>query len=61
MGKAIAKVVYKPDSQSTDEYTVIVEPEEVCHFPVLGLISLIRYSCSTKSTKLEVSLSFDLA
>ncbi|KAF9651076.1 DUF1960-domain-containing protein [Thelephora ganbajun] len=28
MGKAITKVIYKPDSQSTDEYLIIVNPEE---------------------------------
>jgi hypothetical protein len=29
MGKTITKVVYKPDTQSTDEYIIIVDPEEV--------------------------------
>jgi len=28
MPKALSKVVYKPDSQSTDEYALIVNPEE---------------------------------
>ncbi|KAJ8597376.1 DUF1960-domain-containing protein [Rhizopogon salebrosus TDB-379] len=28
MTKAVTKVVYKPDTQSTDEYTVIVNPVE---------------------------------
>jgi len=28
MPRSITKVVYKPDSQSTDEYTVIVNPDE---------------------------------
>ena len=31
MGKAITKIVYKPDTQSSDEYLIIVNPEEVCH------------------------------
>ena len=31
MGKAITKIVYKPDTQSSDEYLVIVNPEEVRH------------------------------
>ena len=31
MGKAITKVVYKPDTQSSDEYIIIVNPEEVRH------------------------------
>lgn len=29
MTKALTKVVYKPDSQSTDEFIAIVNPEEV--------------------------------
>jgi len=28
MAKTITKVIYKPDSQSTEEYTVLVNPEE---------------------------------
>ncbi|EDR12758.1 uncharacterized protein LACBIDRAFT_292781 [Laccaria bicolor S238N-H82] len=28
MGKSLTKVIYKPDSQSTDEFIVIVNPEE---------------------------------
>lgn len=28
--KSLTKVVYKPDTQSTDEFTVIVNLEEVC-------------------------------
>ncbi|EIN10510.1 DUF1960-domain-containing protein [Punctularia strigosozonata HHB-11173 SS5] len=28
MPKSLSKVIYKPDSQSTDEYHVIVNPEE---------------------------------
>jgi hypothetical protein len=28
-----SKVIYKPDSQSTDEYTVIVNTEEVSLLP----------------------------
>lgn len=31
MGKAITKIIYKPDSQSSDEYLIIVNPEEVRH------------------------------
>ena len=31
MGKAITRVVYKPDTQSTEEYIIIVNPEEVRH------------------------------
>jgi len=31
MGKAITKVIYKPDTQSSDEYFIIVNPEEVRH------------------------------
>lgn len=27
--KSLHKVVYKPDSQSTEEYIIIVNPEEV--------------------------------
>ena len=30
MAKGLTKVVYKPDSQSTDEYIAIVNPEQVC-------------------------------
>lgn len=29
MPKSLSKVVYKPDTQSTDEYIVIVNPQEV--------------------------------
>ncbi|KAH6915090.1 ribosome maturation protein [Coprinopsis sp. MPI-PUGE-AT-0042] len=28
MAKSLSKVIYKPDSQSTEEYTVVVNPEE---------------------------------
>jgi ribosome maturation protein Sdo1 len=28
MTKALTKVIYKPDTQSTDEYMVIVDPDE---------------------------------
>ncbi|KAJ7572554.1 ribosome maturation protein [Mycena floridula] len=28
MTKSLTKVIYKPDSQSTEEYTIIVNPEE---------------------------------
>jgi len=28
MGKSVHKVIYKPSSQSTEEYIVIVDPEE---------------------------------
>ena len=31
MGKAITKIVYKPDTQSSDEFIIIVNPEEVRH------------------------------
>ena len=31
MGKAITKIIYKPDTQSSDEYLIIVNPEEVRH------------------------------
>jgi hypothetical protein len=60
MGKATTRIVYKPDTQSTDEYTIIVEPEQVCHIPIHGLAPLIRCSCSTASTKLEVRFTFNL-
>lgn len=29
MPKSVTKVVYKPDTQSTDEYMIIVNPVEV--------------------------------
>jgi hypothetical protein len=29
MPKHVSKVIYKPDSQSTDEFTIIVNPVEV--------------------------------
>lgn len=29
MTKALTRIVYKPDSTSTDEYQAIVNPEEV--------------------------------
>jgi hypothetical protein len=29
MSPSLTKVIFKPDSQSTDEFTVIVNPEEV--------------------------------
>lgn len=29
MAKSLSKVIYKPDSQSTDEYVVVVDTEEV--------------------------------
>ena len=41
MGKSLTKVIYKPDSQSTDEYIVIVNPEEVSSHPSLLVIHLI--------------------
>lgn len=31
MGKSITKVLYKPGTQSTDEYMIIVNAEEVRH------------------------------
>ena len=31
MGKALTKIIYKPDTQSSDEYLIIVNPEEVRH------------------------------
>jgi len=31
MGKNITKIIYKPDTQSTDEFIIIVNPDEVCH------------------------------
>ena len=36
MPKHVSKVIYKPDSQSTDEFTVIVNPVEVCR-PLSGI------------------------
>ena len=59
MGKSLTKVVYKPDSQSTDEYIVIVNPEEVSPPPdpsllVIHLILLCFYR-SLRSGKQEVS------
>lgn len=29
MTKELSKVIYKPDPQSTDEFTIIVDPEQV--------------------------------
>ena len=31
MVKALNKLVYKPDTQSTDEFVMIVNDTEVCH------------------------------
>ena len=31
MVKALNKLVYKPDTQSTDEFMMIVNDAEVCH------------------------------
>lgn len=40
MAKSITRVVYKPDPQSTDEYIIIVDPEEVRHsFQLTGFKS----------------------
>ena len=36
MPKSVTKVVYKPDTQSTDEYIIIVNPAEVICFAMLG-------------------------
>lgn len=32
MSPTLTKVIFKPDSQSTDEFTVIVNPVEVCGY-----------------------------
>ncbi len=38
MTKNVSKVIYKPDSQSTDEFTVIVDPVEVRRPPrIIGI------------------------
>jgi hypothetical protein len=57
MGKSLTKVIYKPDSQSTDEYIVIVNPEEVSPPPSLLVIHLILlcFYRSLRSGKQEVS------
>lgn len=34
MAPSLTKVIYKPDSQSTDEYIIIVNPEEVGEFNI---------------------------
>ena len=58
MGKAITKIVYKPDTQSSDEYLIIVNPEEVCHtFYTTRFNPLILCSCSSRNTRLEVSFA----
>ena len=62
MGKNIAKLVYKPDTQSTDEFIIIINPDEVCHtlrFTRANLNHLVPYS--TRNTKLEVSFLPNLA
>ena len=41
MTKNVTKVIYKPDSQSTDEFTIIVNPVEVCPPPRLISISIL--------------------
>ena len=40
MTKQVSKVIYKPDSQSTDEFTVIVNPVEVRRPPRIIRISI---------------------
>ena len=44
MGKAITKIVYKPDTQSSDEYLIIVNPEEVRHALQIPLLNPIHSS-----------------
>lgn len=71
MGKSLTKVIYKPDSQSTDEYIVIVNPEEVSSHPSLLVIHLILL-CFYRSLRsgvqevsyfswIRVDLSIDLS
>lgn len=43
MTRPVTKVIYKPDSQSTEEFTIIVIPEEVRS--LLRLVNRIFISC----------------
>ena len=56
----LTKIIYKPDTQSTDEYTIIVNPEAVCVAPpILSVIhnQSIDDLISTRNGRMEVSSS----
>jgi hypothetical protein len=57
MAKTLSKVIYKPDSQSTDEFIVIVNSEEVCvaHGPVRSTSPNPPLFLSSRSGKKGVS------
>ncbi|KAG6877216.1 hypothetical protein C0992_010609 [Termitomyces sp. T32_za158] len=60
MSKSLTKVIYKPDHTSTDEYTVIVNPEEVS-LPYVNsrkaIVSLIKAGSIVNA---EVFAAFDI-
>ena len=58
MTKSLTKVIYKPDSQSTDEYIAIINPEQVSipHFTSENIFILGSFI----SGKKEVSIAFYL-
>lgn len=53
--KSLTKVVYKPDTQSTDEFTVIVNSDEVSGAHPQSMFGSLMAVCSTRSGKKEVS------
>ncbi|KAI0960400.1 hypothetical protein AcW1_004923 [Taiwanofungus camphoratus] len=50
MPKSLSKVVYKPDTQSTDEYIVIVNPQEYQRWKAGGASFSSPYRCATDVT-----------
>ena len=58
MPHTLTKVIYKPDTQSTDEFTIIVNPEQVRKSRRSFIISSLKSSpySSTRSGKMEVSM-----
>jgi hypothetical protein len=57
--RTLTKVIYKPSTQSTDEYTIIVNNDEVSSFTrVVKIVNVDDYAAplSITNTKTEVSL-----
>lgn len=60
-GAHLHKVIYKPDTQSTEEYMIIVSPDDVSQlaFRDPSRPNLTLLGCSTRNGKTEVRvLSF---
>jgi hypothetical protein len=51
-GKSMLKVVYKPDTMSTEEFILIVDPEEVCGLQRLPNVTSLDNSLNNPMTYL---------